>query len=247
MIDSIKYKKLCPSCGREIIYSGINAKYHLTRSIRENWQCVKCSQKHRQIKIPDGGWRKSCPLCGKEIFYLEKDSLQVGLKNNSACKTCSMKTNSGCFKKGHSTRVGKKHSDETKKKISLLKKLNWIKGLYKPHWKSKDQIEIFNLIKSLGYNVEDEYLIDGRPFDIFIRDKNLIIEFNGTYWHCDPRIYPKDFYFSPQKIKAGQVWDNDSRKVKLAESKGYKVKTIWQKDWERCKSKRKFLLDTIEK
>lgn len=121
MIDSVKYQKKCPICGNEMIYSGPDAKYNLSCSIKKNLKCVKCRQKCNRIIIPVGGWKKNCPECKKEIIYSNKWILETSIKKNVVCKKCSAKTNVGCFKRGYATRTGKYHSDETKEKIKKSK------------------------------------------------------------------------------------------------------------------------------
>lgn len=62
------------------------------------------------------------------------------------------------------------------------------------------------------------------------RYKNILIEFQGSYWHCDPRMYEAN-YFHPQKERtAEEIWDYDSCKQKLANENGYKVFIVWEKD-----------------
>lgn len=53
------------------------------------------------------------------------------------------------------------------------------------------EIDTYNYIKSI-YNGDviqhDRSLLKGKELDIYIPDKKLAIEFNGTYWHCDELV-----------------------------------------------------------
>ena len=91
-------------------------------------------------------------------------------------------------------------------------------------------------MNKLGYITEDEFIINGRPFDVYIKDKNLLIEFNGSFWHRDPRFskYKND----PTSIK---IWNSDKEKIDTAKQMGYDVKVIWQKDWESCENKEEYI------
>jgi len=125
------------------------------------------------------------------------------------------------------------HTKETKQKLSNLTKQQWLDGVHKRTFKSKGQKEVIDLITELGYQIEDEYLVCGRPFDVFVKDKNLLIEFNGTFWHRDPRFYDE---------KEGKVyWDKDREKIDNAVKNGYIVRTIWQFDWEKCDDKKQLI------
>lgn len=48
------------------------------------------------------------------------------------------------------------------------------------------QRDIFDFIISLGVNAELEYNINGLNYDICVKDKKLLIEFNGLRWHSMP-------------------------------------------------------------
>ena len=150
-----------------------------------------------------------------------------------------------------SRRVGKgwkPHSYATKKKISKIFKKKWSSGDYNNRVKSfssKGQNEVEEIIQSLGYKTKNEYFINGRPYDILVKDKNLIIEFNGTYWHLDPNVYKKDYYDKCRNVYAHEIWNKDLEKVDNAKKRGYDVKIIWQHDWENCPDKVKYLKEIL--
>ena len=123
-----------------------------------------------------------------------------------------------------------RHTTETKHKLSLITKNQWKSGIHKPIFKSKGQQEVIRLLKEQGYSIQDEYVVGGKPYDVFVKEKNLLIEFNGTYWHRDPRFFTS----SDEVIK---IWEKDKNKRLIAESNGYIIKVIWQHDWEQCKDK----------
>jgi len=145
--------------------------------------------------------------------------------------------------KGWSTRT-----EEQKKKFSNATSDRWNNGKYdnrKPTLKSKGQLEVIKCIKQLGYDVEDEFRITTKPYDIFIRKKNLIIEFNGTYWHLDPRFYDKDYYDKTRKCYAKNIWKKDIEKLDKAKQMGYTVLVIWQNDWENQTDKNSYLNEVL--
>ena len=135
-------------------------------------------------------------------------------------------------------RTGFKHTDITKNKLSLNTKKQWLNGIHKPIFKSKGQLEVINILKSEGYTIEEEFLLNGKPYDIFVKEKNLLIEFNGTYWHRDPRFYKKNF-------ECEKIWQKDKNKTLIAESNGFIIKTIWQFDWETCKDKKSYIKNLL--
>jgi hypothetical protein len=122
-------------------------------------------------------------------------------------------------------------SEETKKKLSIIAKQQWKDGIHTPTYRSKGQ---------MGYNVEPEFIINGRPYDTYIPAKNLLVEYNGTYWHRDPR-----FYKITEEVKL--IHRKDAEKINLAKSHGYDIVVVWQHDWESCVDKKQYLKDILNK
>ena len=107
-----KFIRNCPKCNKEIFYSN---RFVLQRASEKNTLCNKgrCNN-----VIPVDGWFKFCPLCGDKQKYLEKWNLEVSIKNNSLCRSCSLK--------------GKRHTVEHNKKISDSNK-----GVKNHFWEKK--------------------------------------------------------------------------------------------------------------
>lgn len=166
-----------------------------------------------------------------------------------------------CAPKSHTSLANKKriesrkngegwnpHSETTKKVLSNIFKLKWQRGDYDNRpacLKSKGQLEICSLLEDLGYDVVPEYRVYDKPFDAGIPSCKILIEFNGTYWHLDPREYEYDYYDKYRKAFAYQIWKRDMEKTKEAERRGYKVVSIWQIDWDACKDKRRYLREVM--
>lgn len=62
--------------------------------------------------------------------------------------------------------------------------------------------------------------------------ENKIIEFNGDLWHANPKLYDKAFIIPKCNITASEKWKIDEEKIKLAESHGYEVLTIWENEFK---------------
>jgi hypothetical protein len=80
--------------------------------------------------------------------------------------------------------------------------------------------EIADLIESLGFKVDRnrrDLLGDGREIDIYVPDRHLGIEYNGTYWHSDLKKDDKEYH---------------QRKVLDAEKNGIHLIHIYEFQWE---------------
>lgn len=100
----------------------------------------------------------------------------------------------------------------------------------KIQYKFKD-INFGNLSKEkcLFSLYENQYVL----VDFHIEDNKKIIEFNGDYWHANPKIYDEDsvLNFYNNKIKASEIWKKDLKRNKIIEDNGYQLLTIWENDY----------------
>ncbi len=122
-------------------------------------------------------------------------------------------------------------SQEEKSRINRLK-------LSKGITVSKNETIIFEEIKkidptaihqlTLSYSEKKQYI-----YDIAVGKK--IIEYNGDFWHANPKIYSSDFINPRTNIKAIDKWALDENKIKFAIQQGYEVLIVWEKDFKNNK------------
>lgn len=65
---------------------------------------------------------------------------------------------------------------------------------------------------------------------------NKIIEYNGDYWHANPRIYNESDILTKGKT-AKEIWDYDTRKIEFAKNNGYEILIIWDSEYKYDKLK----------
>jgi len=97
---------------------------------------------------------------------------------------------------------------------------------------SKVQRHLYEQIKQEHSDAELEHWLKDaqKSVDIYIPSKKKIIEVYGTYWHCDPRKYSKDFYNKVSKMTAEEIWKRDEARIKQLEYLGYEVEIKWERD-----------------
>ncbi len=78
-------------------------------------------------------------------------------------------------------------------------------------------------------------------YDFTLVDQKKMIEFNGTYWHCDPAEYVPDFYHKNKEMTAQQIWEFDEKKNNFARTSGFEVLIIKESEYTN------FPAETIEK
>lgn len=79
--------------------------------------------------------------------------------------------------------------------------------------------------------------------DFINRKLKFFIEFNGDYWHCNPKMFDEDYYNSHKKMTAKQIWDKDLNRNKrveiLTKCKGL---VVWESDWNKNKKETKEII-----
>jgi len=67
-----------------------------------------------------------------------------------------------------------------------------------------------------------------------IRHDDCIIEFNGDYWHCNPKLYESTDY-SRGGMLASEIWEKDKKKIQTAIDLGFRVMIVWESEYKKDK------------
>jgi len=182
-----------------------------------------------------------CSFCGKEKYF--KPNQLLSDRKRFCSKECFRKCISDLLPKGPNHKWFKKGQsleERQKTKQTLLAKygIDNAYKLAKIRKISKPQGEIYDfLTQNIKQNVVLEHYEDGYYYDIFIPDINLVIEYNGDYWHCNPNKYDKMFFNSKKKKYAYEIWENDIIKINNIKNKGYQIIIIWEEEYKKEKNK----------
>lgn len=101
----------------------------------------------------------------------------------------------------------------------------------------RELCEILDAKSSLVISSDVGYVYD-------IHKNNKIIEYNGDYWHCNPKKYNKDYFNARIRMTAEEKWKKDEKKIQYAKDNGYDVLIIWEDDYN--KDKQKVINDCLE-
>lgn len=202
---------------------------------------------------------RTCPSCNKEIKTKSKDRVIAcrnhinKIKGDIICKSCSLKLQQG---EGNPF-YGKSHTKKTKKQISNSRKgkatgnnnsmsnhkyrekarINRLESINENptnfNNRSKNEIKIYKKIKKKYKNTIHSLVIKPYICDIFIPELNLIIEYNGDYWHCNPVKYNHDYHHKLKNMLAEDIWNYDKTKIDLIINNGYNLEIIWETDYNR--------------
>jgi len=90
------------------------------------------------------------------------------------------------------------------------------------------------ILDKLDITHQPQYRIrgdDGRfaaVVDYYLPDLNTALEFNGTFWHSDPRVYPN----GPQHASQKRTEEKYQRKLKCLAAQGISVVEVWEIDFK---------------
>ena len=84
--------------------------------------------------------------------------------------------------------------------------------------------------------------------DIFIEEKNVVIEIYGDRWHCNPNMYYAEDIVQlwNGNSTAEQIWVYDKSRIQQIESFGMKVIILWENDINKNFDNVKSILDKLK-
>lgn len=74
-------------------------------------------------------------------------------------------------------------------------------------------------------------ILKNKELDIYLPDLRLAFEFDGTYWHTDPRFYNAGDIIEHKKITAKEIWERNKQKELMCEQLNIKLIRIKEYDW----------------
>ena len=218
------------------------------------WVCQKCEEKiefcvnkksllNRNLKR-----KKTCRLCYKEStkgngnpFHNKThtdeskhliSNKKIGIKTSDHMSKPEYRE---LFRKMTNERWESGKMENIRLKMSVLMKQRIVNGEIKGYIRSKAEDELINLLVNQNIEVIPNYKIDSKIFDLFIPKYNLLIEYNGDYWHCNPKKYKYDYLNKKKGKTAKEIWDYDNDKLYLAKKNGYNIEVIWESDYKKDK------------
>lgn len=123
--------------------------------------------------------------------------------------------------------------------MSALKKQQYADGIVKCNLRkiSKPEKEIAKYLDDMGIEYHQQYHIDQISYwyDFYLPEYNLILEFQGNYWHANPKHYPSGTILrvlGTGETLVDDIWERDRLKRDAAIGSGYKFVAIWESDYK---------------
>ena len=103
---------------------------------------------------------------------------------------------------------------------------------------SRKEKSLLNYIKEIykGTIIEnDTNELNGKELDIWLPDKRIAFEFDGSYWHRDERCFEKQLKNEKFKKETDKIHKRDEIKNNLCKLKNIKLIRIKEFDWDNNK------------
>jgi G:T-mismatch repair DNA endonuclease (very short patch repair protein) len=225
--DGEKYyvTRKCPNCNKDIKTTSkdkiIACRNHFSK-LEGTSLCKPCSLK---LQVGEGN-----PFFGKTHKKESLDKMSKSKKGQYSGNKNHMKQEKYRKMSRDIMRSNWDNGILDRKVISEQMKQTQRSGKIKSVIVSKREKEIVKEIKQLGLKPISSYRVDSKICDIYIPSLNLIIEYFGDYWHCNPKKYESDFFNKKKNKFAWELWDYDKKKIDLIKSYGYNLEVVWEGD-----------------
>lgn len=187
---------------------------------------------YNQFTFKNGKWygEYKCQTCGNviEFYSKHKRALSCTFRNKKRCIQCLGKEQQG----ENNPFYGKKHVQSSINKMLNTKMKKIQNGEILGYNKSKAEYEIVDVLQKKGIECISDFSIENKVFDIFIPKLNLVIEYNGDYWHCNPNKYHSEYYHKQEKKLAKEIWKRDNQKMELVKKYKYNYEVIWETEYK---------------
>jgi hypothetical protein len=206
------------------------------------WQCYKCSDHEWQMKIVDRipPYKQNCPYCANKrvdkynclsALYPDLAEEWHPIKNGNktprdfvygshhkvwwVCKKCLK--HEWITSIGNRTGPAKEGCPFCFKNISKMETI-WLDILNIP-------VEFRNIYIKLP---------NGKKYkpDAYIKETNTVYEFNGDFWHGNPKKFNSNDINKKNKKTFGELYNDTLKKEAELKSYGYNIISIWESDFK---------------
>jgi very-short-patch-repair endonuclease len=105
------------------------------------------------------------------------------------------------------------------------RRIDWLKTK-QSNKKTKLEIKFEILLSLLNVGFAYQYEFKHRLFDFYIPTKNILIEVDGDFYHCNPNSKHKEVIYETQELTK----KNDEYKNQLCENHNITLLRYWEKD-----------------
>lgn len=238
----------CPYCAGKIACEDNNLEIEFPNLIGE-WDFNK-----------NGSPTDYLPKSNKKVWWKCKDGHEWEAKilnrtvNNSNCPYCSGTIVSKCNSFGESFPELLEEWDDNRSPFKIhpySSKKVWWKCKNNHKWQatvnhrsngsgcpkcsnrvSKKSQKWLDMLK-ISNKFREKYIkIEGKKFYFDALKDNVVYEFYGDYWHGNPKVFNENDLNPHVGLTYGELYKNTTKREILLKKHGFKMVSIWEKDWD---------------
>lgn len=223
------YTNFCKEqISQKILNTPYNAKTFEHIGSNSLFLSIKHNKKISEIKFKKSrGFRELKFTTSLENYIIKYGNIIGTKKYNERCQKISKANTKKWFLEKYGQEIGEKNWEIFRKKKHKA---------FGPN-KSKRSLIINKILEQNNIKYVDEYKYENQKFktgsmDFYLTDFNIIIEFYGDYWHCNPSLYKKNYYHKICKQFAFEIWEKDKTRINHIFKNEFKKKVTILIIWE---------------
>ena len=173
-----------------------------------------------------GWWENKTPETLEKIEGIKeklRNDKERGKKISKKLKGVP-KTEISKIKNSKSQKIRYKNKPKLKEDASI-RRIKWLKSNLS-NKKSKLESKFETILNLLNIKYEFQHEFQKRLFDFKIKDKNILIEVDGDFYHCNPNTKHSEVLYETQSLTK----KNDNYKNTLCQNHGMILLRYWEKD-----------------
>ena len=173
-----------------------------------------------------GWWENKTPETLEKIEGIKeklRNDKERGKKISKKLKGVP-KTEISKIKNSKSQKIRYKNNPKLKEDASI-RRIKWLKSTLS-NKKSKLESKFETILNLLNIEYEFQHEFQKRLFDFKIKNKNILIEIDGDFYHCNPNTKHSEVLYETQSLTK----KNDNYKNTLCQNHGMILLRYWEKD-----------------
>ncbi len=239
--EAVGPARFCAHCGERLTLKPKESPFFF----RQRETCGRrCAGLLRRERLVANAPERTCEACGKALVRRPDENASNYRKRRACSRSCGYTLNGRARSEPRVEQVvftcatcGKQWLEpaSAQQGVHTFCSKRCV-GLYSiRHTTSPTRIETetYAALMELGIVFEPQHRIGQFVVDAFLPTKNIVVECQGNFYHCNPAVYPDGPRWNNQRLTV----ERDARKRAYLEKQGYRLVELWERDIVRIGAK----------
>jgi very-short-patch-repair endonuclease len=207
-------------------HNRVSGKNNFHKDPKTHQKAIETQKKNWKEGKYVGWWENKTPETLDKI-----EGIKTKLRNNKergekiSKKLKGVPKTNESKKKNSETQIKRYKNNPKLKEESSIRRIKWLKSTLS-NKKTKIEFKFESILNLLNVKHEFQYEFQKRLFDFKIEYKNILIEVDGDFYHCNPNTKHSEVLYETQKLTK----KNDEYKNVLCQNHGMILLRYWEKD-----------------